>query len=66
MYFNYNKKNMKTINISLTEKQGQDLMQIMDLATKAGGLNTAVLALPIAKEIETALYPKEDNAEVQK
>ena len=57
---------MKTINISLTEKQGQDLMQIMDLATKAGGLNTAVLALPIAKEIETALYPKEDNAEVQK
>jgi hypothetical protein len=31
---------------------------MIDVTTKAGGLNTAVVALPIAQIIESALYPE--------
>jgi len=47
---------MKKINIELTEQEAKNLVQALDLATKAGGLNVAVLALPIAKLVEEQLY----------
>jgi len=47
---------MKKINIELTEQEAKNLVQALDLATKAGGLNVAVLALPIARVVEEQLY----------
>jgi hypothetical protein len=47
---------MKKINIELTEQEAKNLVQALDLATKAGGLNVAVLALPIARMVEEQLY----------
>jgi len=44
---------MKTI--SLTEEQARKVMQLLDLAVKAGGLNASYIALPIAQEIENQL-----------
>ena len=41
--------------IHLTEQQAKNVMQLLDLAVKAGGLNASVLALPIAQEIEKQL-----------
>jgi hypothetical protein len=41
--------------ITLTEEQAKNTMQLLDLAVKAGGLNASVLALPIAQEIEKQL-----------
>ena len=41
--------------ITLTEEQAKNTMQLLDLAVKAGGLNASVLALPIAQEIENQL-----------
>jgi hypothetical protein len=41
--------------ITLTEEQARNAMQLIDLAVKAGGLNAAALALPIARSIEDQL-----------
>lgn len=41
--------------ITLTEEQAKNTIQLLDLAVKAGGLNASVLALPIAQEIEKQL-----------
>jgi len=41
--------------ITLTEEQAKNTMQLLDLAVKAGGLNASVLALPIAQAIEKQL-----------
>ena len=41
--------------ITITEEQAKNTMQLLDLAVKAGGLNASVLALPIAQEIEKQL-----------
>ena len=41
--------------ITLTEEQAKNTMQLLDLAVKAGGLNASVLALPTAQEIEKQL-----------
>ena len=45
--------------ITITEEQAKNTMQLLDLAVKAGGLNASVLALPIAQEIEKQLTSKE-------
>lgn len=44
---------MKTV--TLTEDQARAVMQLIDLAVKAYGLNAAVVALPLAQEIERQL-----------
>jgi len=36
------------INIPLTEQQVQSLLQLIDIAVKAGGLQNAKVAVPIA------------------
>lgn len=41
--------------ITLTEEQAKNAIQLLDFAVKAGGLNASVLALPIAQEIEKQL-----------
>lgn len=49
--------------ITLTESQAMAVIQLLDLATKAGGLNTAATALPIATEIDNQLkaVPQQTN-----
>jgi hypothetical protein len=44
--------------ITLTEEQAKNAVQLLDLAVKAGGLNASVLALPIAQAIEEQLAEK--------
>lgn len=48
---------MKTV--TLTEDQARAAMQLLDLAVKAGGLNAAAMALPIAQSIEQQLTAPE-------
>ena len=45
--------------ITLTEEQAKNAMQLLELAVKAGGLNASVLALPSAQAIEEQLTAKE-------
>jgi len=45
--------------VTITEVQAKNTMQLLDLAVKAGGLNASVLALPIAQAIESQLTAKE-------
>ena len=45
--------------VTLTEEQARANMQLLDLATKAGGLNAAAMALPIAQTIEEQLTAPE-------
>ena len=42
-------------NVTLTEAQAQTLIRLLDIACKAGGLEIAQAALPIAIEIQTQL-----------
>ena len=53
------------MKIQLTEEQAKNAMQLIDLAVKAGGLNAAALALPIARSIEDQLIAanKQENKE---
>ena len=43
------------MRLELTKKDAETLMQLLDLAVKAGGLNVAAIALPLAQKIETEL-----------
>jgi hypothetical protein len=50
---------MKTV--TLTEEQARLVMQCLDIATKAGGLNAAAGILPVAMSIEKQLTGTEEN-----
>jgi hypothetical protein len=41
--------------VTLTEEQARIVMQALDIATKAGGLNAASQLLPVAVSIEKQL-----------
>jgi hypothetical protein len=41
--------------VTLTEEQAKLVMQCLDLACKAGGLNAAAQILPVAADIERQL-----------
>lgn len=43
------------MQIELTTQEAQQLMQLLDLATKSGGLQAAQAALPIAMKVQTAI-----------
>ena len=43
------------MQIELTPTEAQQLMQLLDLATKSGGLQAAQAALPIAVKVQTAI-----------
>jgi len=47
----------------LTDKEKQTLLQLLDLATKAGGLNAANSALFFVDKLELASKPKEEPKE---
>lgn len=44
--------------VTLTEEQAQVVMQCLDHAVKAGGLNAASTILPLAVEIQKQLAPE--------
>jgi hypothetical protein len=49
--------------IDLTPAEARALIDLLDLACKAGGLNAAVAALPIAAKVQSAIEattPTED------
>lgn len=53
------------MSIELTTQEAQQLIGLLDLATKSGGLQVAQAALPIAIRVQTALdaenQPKEQK-----
>jgi hypothetical protein len=52
---------IKTMTIELTQQEAQQLIGLLDLATKSGGLQVAQAALPLAIKVQAALdaEPKE-------
>jgi hypothetical protein len=42
-------------SVTLTENEARIVMQALDIATKAGGLNAAAQLLPVATSIEQQL-----------
>ena len=51
----------KPMTLELTPQEAQQLIGLLDLATKSGGLQAAQAALPIAIKVQTAI-----DAEVSK
>jgi predicted aconitase len=51
---------MKTV--TLTEEQAKLVMQCLDIAVKAGGLNAAAQILPVATAIEGQLVKDDGDA----
>jgi len=47
--------NPKPMAIDLTPTEAQQLIGLLDLATKSGGLQAAQAALPIALKVQTEL-----------
>lgn len=45
-------------SITLTEEQAKSVMQALDSAVRTGGLNSAVVLLPIATSIQSQLTPE--------
>ncbi len=43
------------MQIELTPTEAQQLVQLLDLATKSGGLQAAQAALPIAIKVQAAI-----------
>lgn len=43
------------MQIELTPQEAQQLIGLLDLATKSGGLQAAQMALPLAVKIQTEL-----------
>jgi hypothetical protein len=43
------------MTLNLTPEEAQQLLNLLDLATKAGGLNVAAQALPLAIKVQEAL-----------
>jgi len=43
------------MQIELTPQEAQQLIGLLDLATKSGGLQAAQAALPIALKVQTAI-----------
>ncbi len=56
---------LKTMTLDLTAQEAQQLIGLLDLATKAGGLQAAQHAVPLAIKVQAALdaQPKEGPAE---
>lgn len=47
------------MQIELTPQEAQQLIGLLDLATKSGGLQSAQMALPIAVKIQTIIDQQE-------
>jgi len=44
----------RNIVLNLSEKEANDLVQLLDVATKASGLQGAAVALPIVAKLQNA------------
>ena len=56
-----------TITWILTEDKAQKILECFDICCKAGGLQNARVALPLAEELmQTALQAKEQREEASK
>lgn len=53
------------MNLELTKEEAQQLLDLMDLATKSGGLQVAAVALPLAAKIMQAAQKAQNNPEVE-
>jgi hypothetical protein len=51
---------MSEINIKLTQEQVSSLLQLVDIAVKAGGIQNAKVALPLVDLIVNAAQPKSE------
>lgn len=51
--------------VTLTEAEAKIVMQCLDIATKAGGLNAAAGILPVAMSIEKQLTAEQPTEEKQ-
>jgi hypothetical protein len=51
---------MSEINIKLTQEQVSSLLQLVDIAVKAGGIQNAKVALPLVDIIVEAAQPKSE------
>ena len=51
---------MSEINIKLTQEQVISLLQLVDIAVKAGGIQNAKVALPLVDIIVEAAQPKSE------
>lgn len=49
------------MTIELTKTEAETLMQLLDIAVKAGGLNVAEVALPLAQKLNTELQNDNPN-----
>lgn len=57
--------NTESRNVSLTVDEGRVLLQLIDAAVKALGLNAAEAAAVLAKKINTAFEPPKELDVVQ-
>ncbi len=48
------------ITVKLTQEQASGLLQLIDIAVKAGGLQNAKVALPLVDLIVNAAQPKSE------
>ncbi len=51
--------NMEII-VKLNEQEANNIIQLLDIAVKAGGLANAAVALPIVEKIKQAAQPKSE------
>ena len=49
------------MDITITKEQAQTVIRLLDIATKAGGLEAAQLSLPIAIDIQRQLNEQGKN-----
>ncbi len=54
---------IKTMTIELTQQEAQQLIGLLDLATKSGGLQVAQAALPLAVKVQAALDAETKEAQ---
>ena len=54
---------IKTMTLELTQQEAQQLIGLLDLATKSGGLQVAQAALPLAVKVQAALDAETKEAQ---
>jgi hypothetical protein len=54
---------IKTMTLELTQQEAQQLIGLLDLATKSGGLQVAQAALPLAIKVQAALDAETKEAQ---
>jgi hypothetical protein len=53
------------MNLPLTDTEAQNLVTLLDAATKAGGLQAAMLALPLFNKLQAAANAPADDITIE-